>query len=116
MDANEVILSRLEEMEKEIRHKVDDFVLKTEEDVGGDELDRAARYRDQEISVAFSNRDREKLEKIAAAKARVSEGRYGYCGVCEEEIPPARLTALPLAVLCVECKEVKEKEEKDFKG
>ncbi|MFK4789804.1 TraR/DksA family transcriptional regulator [Microbacterium sp. ZW T5_56] len=47
----------------------------------------------------------QELREIAAAEARVSDGRYGVCADCGEQIPLARLEALPFALRCVPCAE-----------
>ena len=39
---------------------------------------------------------------VRRALAKLDEGSYGCCDVCGEPIPPARLEALPWAVLCVQ--------------
>jgi DnaK suppressor protein len=37
------------------------------------------------------------------------EGKYGLCETCEENIPLARLQALPYATLCIGCQRESEK-------
>ncbi|NLW08914.1 MAG: conjugal transfer protein TraR [Firmicutes bacterium] len=49
--------------------------------------------------------------KIDEALERIDRGDYGSCMVCGEEIPLARLEALPYAVNCLACQERLEKEE-----
>jgi len=50
----------------------------------------------------------QRLRVLAKAEEKVKEGTYGLCEVCGEPIPPARLRALPEAVLCVACAEAEE--------
>jgi DnaK suppressor protein len=38
----------------------------------------------------------------------ISEGRYGLCFECGDEIAEARLRALPFAVRCKDCEEARE--------
>jgi RNA polymerase-binding transcription factor DksA len=45
--------------------------------------------------------DQEK-EMVELALARLTEGKYGICVDCGEEIPAARLDAQPEAIRCVE--------------
>lgn len=48
------------------------------------------------------------LGRVAAALARLDEGRYGLCSECGHEIPEARLQALPFAVRCRGCETTRE--------
>jgi RNA polymerase-binding transcription factor DksA len=42
-----------------------------------------------------------RYENVKQALDRMKKGAYGKCGVCGEEIPPARLEANPAAATCV---------------
>ncbi|MET0590062.1 MAG: TraR/DksA C4-type zinc finger protein [Naasia sp.] len=42
-----------------------------------------------------------RLDEIDAARARILTGRYGFCEVCGDPIPPARLEIRPWAARCV---------------
>ena len=44
------------------------------------------------------------LLDIEAALTRLESGTYGRCASCGEEIPSARLEAMPAATACVTCK------------
>jgi DnaK suppressor protein len=44
------------------------------------------------------------LAEIEAALARLESGHYGRCAICREQIPAARLEAMPAATVCVSCK------------
>src|SRR5207244_1416056 len=44
------------------------------------------------------------LVDIEAALGRVESGSYGRCASCGEQIPSARLEAMPAATVCVTCK------------
>ena len=43
------------------------------------------------------------LHKVQHALARIDAGEYGICESCGNDIPVARLDALPYATLCVNC-------------
>ncbi len=43
------------------------------------------------------------LQQINAALQHLEQGNYGICMKCEEEIAPARLTALPYTNTCINC-------------
>ncbi len=79
---------------------------------GMDTYDLASEERDREINLILSDRDREKLQAIEDALERITSGDYGLCDMCEEEITPQRLEALPFTRLCVSCQSDLEKEAK----
>ena len=61
-----------------------------------------------EIEFALLQMKAETLNKIDVALRRLDEGTYGQCFECGEEIPEARLRALPFAVRCKDCEEARE--------
>ena len=67
-------------------------------------------------SMVFRLRDREKflLKKIDDAMARIENGNFGICEICEEEISVKRLEARPVTTMCIRCKEEQEKQEKSY--
>ena len=62
----------------------------------------------EEIGFALIQMEAETLKKIDTALRRLGEGTYGECLECGDEIPEARLRALPFAVRCKECEEARE--------
>jgi DnaK suppressor protein len=54
----------------------------------------------------------EALHKVNDALRRLEEGTYGRCFDCGEDIPEARLRALPFAVRCKDCEEARETTER----
>ena len=79
-----------------------------------DEIDLASSEYTQ--SMVFRLRDREKflLKKIDDAMARIENGTFGICEICEEEISVKRLEARPVTTMCIRCKEEQEKQEKSY--
>ena len=66
---------------------------------------------DSQSGAAWSERlqrDRERLDEIEHAMARLASGRYGICEDCGGEIPRARLLAQPVAVRCTDCQAMVE--------
>lgn len=55
---------------------------------------------------------RDNLARIDEALRKLSEGTYGICEDCGEEIPKERLEVMPFAILCRDCQEKKEEMEK----
>jgi DnaK suppressor protein len=43
------------------------------------------------------------ISDIDRALEKLDEGTYGRCDDCGEDIPPARLEAIPATSLCVQC-------------
>ena len=74
-----------------------------------DEIDTAS----SESGLAFIGRLRERerilLQKIEDALERLSDGTYGVCASCGEEIGIKRLQARPVATMCIDCKSQQEK-------
>ena len=56
---------------------------------------------EKELSVAQNAADL--LDKVRHARTRVEDGTYGVCEQCGDDIPVARLDALPYATTCVSC-------------
>ena len=79
-------------------------------DEGMDTYDLASDARDREINFILTDREREKLQAIDEALARVDEGSYGMCESCESDIAEGRLEALPFTRLCINCQAEREKE------
>ena len=84
-------------------------------DEGMDTYDLATDARDREISVILTDREREKLQAIDDALARIDDGSYGVCESCESDIAEGRLEALPFTRLCINCQAEREKEAKTMK-
>jgi DnaK suppressor protein len=71
---------------------------------------------EQEFALRVAATDRNVIEKIDEALARVADGTYGMCPVCQaagkteakSRIPKPRLRAIPFAELCVECERKRE--------
>ena len=61
-----------------------------------------------DIEFALIQMKTETLHKIEEALARHTEGTYGYCFECGDEISERRLRALPFAVRCKDCEEARE--------
>jgi DnaK suppressor protein len=61
-----------------------------------------------EIGFALIQMKSETLDRINTALRRISEGTYGICFECGDEIAEPRLRALPFAVRCKDCEESRE--------
>lgn len=90
-------------------NKSDDLHV-SEEDLS-DETDLATSMIQQQLNCAIRDREFVKLRRIDAALDRISEGTYGHCEDCEEEISAKRLENQPWADLCIQHAEDREREE-----
>ena len=79
-----------------------------------DETDLAATELNQNLIFKLRERERQVLDSIDRALARVDEGSFGTCEECEESIEPRRLEARPITTLCIACKELDERREKIY--
>jgi RNA polymerase-binding transcription factor len=71
----------------------------------GDIVDQANADAEAELKIHLLKSDGRLLKAIEAALARMRQGTYGICAVCNEPITKARLEAVPWTHLCRECKE-----------
>lgn len=77
----------------------------------GDEIDRLSEEREALLGLKLQGRKRFLLVKIQEALFRISQGTFGECTECGEDIGDARLNARPMATKCLKCKEEEEREE-----
>ena len=70
--------------------------------------DQGTATFERELDMTFEENERDTLDLVRAAIARVEAGTYGTCSRCGADIPGARLAAMPTATLCITCKEAEE--------
>lgn len=106
-----ILLEKLkEDTLREIRKSVKNGTEATAAiEPGGDIYDQASSERDRELGLLLGDREREKIHSIDEALLRISEGDYGICEECDEDIPLGRLKAMPFTRHCVRCKSDLEK-------
>jgi DnaK suppressor protein len=75
-------------------------------DYGKDEGDRANTSLAREIDLAQKSRDRALLASVDAALKRISDGTFGDCLNCGQEINSKRLEAIPWVRYCITCQEL----------
>ncbi len=90
-------------------NKSDDLHV-SEEDLS-DETDLASSLIQQQLSCTIRDREFVKLRRIDMALEKISDGSYGHCEDCEEEISFKRLENQPWSELCITHAEEKEREE-----
>ena len=66
-------------------------------------LSRMDAMQAQQMAQETARRRKIQLQRIDSALRRIDDGEYGYCFVCGEEIPPARLDFDPACTRCTGC-------------
>ena len=77
-----------------------------------DEIDSASSESGLAFIGRLRERERQLIQKIDAALAKIEEGEYGICRVCGEDIGINRLKARPVADMCIDCKSQQERLER----
>jgi len=67
----------------------------------GDTADAAFDAGSEEVSSQLAELEARELSQIERALARIKQGTYGSCELCQVKIPVARLNILPYSTTCV---------------
>ena len=101
-----MLLAKQAELSKGLHNREDIAIQKTP-----DALDEVQLAGERELAIRNLDRESNLLRNVRAALARVSDGTYGICMHCEEEIKPKRLEAVPWAAYCIRCQEAADRHE-----
>lgn len=99
--------SRFSQMVKQVNEEV-----KTPEDSKGYSQHQADEGTDdfyRNVSLQVSDEEYKVLRQIDRALEKIDENTYGICDISNEEIPIARLEAIPYATMTVKAQEMLEK-------
>ncbi|MHB8875413.1 MAG: TraR/DksA family transcriptional regulator [Myxococcaceae bacterium] len=99
---------RLRELQRELTVKAPRKIepnRTSDAKVGGDEDEQPLNEMQQAIASARNRNDATLAAKVERALSRLRDDpeAFGECADCDEEIPLARLLAMPYAELCVAC-------------
>ncbi|MGH9600748.1 MAG: TraR/DksA family transcriptional regulator [Terriglobales bacterium] len=104
----EYFKKRLETKQQELRRTVS----RTEQDgrvadneTAQDIADKAASSYTKEFLFHQSNSERQLLQMVESALARLREGEFGSCINCGNEVNAKRLEAVPWTRYCIDCQE-----------
>jgi len=75
----------------------------------GDVADIAQGASENEFTFQIAEAESRELGQIDKTLEKISEGTYGVCELCGENISLARLKALPFANKCIRCQEADER-------
>ena len=104
----ETFRKRLEARQQDLRRAVSRTQQdgrSADEDTAQDIADKAASSYNKEFLFHQSNADRQLLQMVENALARIREGSFGECISCGKEINSKRLEAVPWTRHCIECQE-----------
>jgi DnaK suppressor protein len=81
-------------------------LLPTPPDDGEDEGERSNTSQARELDLGQKSRERALLSAVDAALRRITEGTFGQCLKCGQEINNKRLEAIPWVRYCITCQEL----------
>jgi DnaK suppressor protein len=96
------LMSRRADLRKRLAGDLAD--LRNVKAATSDSVDVAFDTGSEEIATQIAELDARELNQIERALARMKQGSYGVCELCQKKIPVARLNALPYSTTCIECK------------
>ena len=85
------------------KRRVDDDLARRNDPLVADFSDQAIQRENDETLEEIGDAARREIWAIDTALQRLGQGLYGICRHCGDEIPTARLRALPHATTCVDC-------------
>lgn len=105
---------RLEEMHLQLTHSLKGSTaeVKTPDEATGysqHQADQGTDDFDRTISLEVTSKEYGILRQIERALEKIGENTYGICDITGEEIPLARLEAVPYATMTVKAQEKFEK-------
>jgi DnaK suppressor protein len=103
------LLGRRADLRKKLQGELADLRNFKAADSTGDSADAAFETGSDEMASQLAELDARELHQIERALARLKQGTYGMCEVCQAKIPVARLNALPYTSLCIDCQRDMEK-------
>jgi DnaK suppressor protein len=71
----------------------------------GKREEEATESMELEKRLALENRLNSLLTEVERALQKLDAGTYGICDMCNTTIDPARMEALPQAILCLNCRQ-----------
>ena len=106
--------NRLEEMRGQLAHMLEGTtreVKRPDEATGYSQhqADQGTDDFDRTISLEITGKEYELLRQIDRALEKIGDNTYGVCDVSGDEIPIARLEAIPYATMTVQSQEKFEK-------
>jgi len=93
------ITARIEELTAHMQKISDDL----DQPLPADLEDQAIDLEDDEVLSGIGRANQQEVRLLNDALRRITDGSYGICLKCGDDISAARLDAVPYAVLCRTC-------------
>lgn len=106
---HKLLLERRSNLRKKLARELADLRDFKSSSSGGDVADVAFESGSDEMASQLAELDARELSQIERALARLKQGTYGLCEICQNKIPIARLNALLYTTLCIKCQREVEK-------
>jgi len=103
------LLARRADLNKKLAEDLNNLRNYTNTDSPGDSADAAFESGSDEMASQLAEIEARELSQIERALARLKQGTYGNCEVCQGKIPVGRLNALPYTTMCIDCQRDMEK-------
>lgn len=97
------VKAQLEQRLVELKARQQNIAVDLDEPLNADSSEQAVEVQDDAALERQAALVAQEIGSINRALARIENGTYGRCVLCEEEIAPARLQARPEASLCIDC-------------
>lgn len=101
----EVLQAKAFELARVSRNRDDLAIEKS-----ADQMDEIQYASERDLAMCCVDRDSALLRAVRAALARIHDGSFGTCIVCETAISPKRQAAIPWAPRCIRCQEAADRE------
>lgn len=102
------LIARRDELLDDV-HRYDEEVLDSQVSEVGDPVDVAVSDQAKSQAADLSSTAEGELGLVEDALKRIENGTYGKCVDCGEDIPEARLDAVPWAPYCIRDQEAHER-------
>ncbi len=97
------LMARRDELLRRLGGELDELRGSEDHSYSGDSADLAFDTGSEEVTSQLAELESRELTQIERALARLKQGTYGLCEICQKKIPVARLNALPFTTTCVPC-------------
>lgn len=95
-----ILLEKQDELERFVRNRDGIAIEKA-----ADAIDEVQHATERELAIRNLDRETILLRNVRSALRRISDGSYGVCLHCDEEISLKRVNAVPWAPYCIQCQE-----------